>query len=150
LLEAFEQEHLVCSEEWVLHGTGSLPTLAQKDSNQELLNYIEEYKRDPKQDLKSLVFKILDDSMLPVYEKGDYVGGIKISFPLKKTYYNKPCIVRLVDGKEMVRIVYPGTEENLFTLGTFIPHFASEDALLVNVAVNDIYQIVWHRKDMPF
>jgi transcriptional regulator with XRE-family HTH domain len=161
LLKAFEEEGIICSEEWLIEGSGNLPVLAKHFINQEV-EAIESHTHSEKLHFnsilveaalfqkhipESLVVRVTDNLMVPLYEENDYVGGIKLPLPLESHFYNKPSIVRLPDETHLVRIIYPGAESLLFTLMCPAPFYKTNPRLLINTPVKAIYRIIWHRKE---
>lgn len=160
LIKAFKAENILCSEDWLLRGTGTSPLFAVEAINKELekaedqlvgskgpikpvyleLAIFERYNEN------SLTVEVTDNLMLPLYEKGDYVGGIKPSKALKDEDFGKPFIVILTDGTKLVRSLYQGSNDSAFSLGCLDLLNQSKNPMLGEITPKAIYKIVWHRK----
>ncbi len=160
LIKAFKAENILCSEEWLLRGAGTPPLFALEAMNKEL-EKVQDQLVSPTGPIKpvhlesavferynenSLTLEITDNQMLPLYEKGDHVGGIKPNQALQNADFGKPFIVILADDTKLVRSLYRGSNDSSFSLGCFDILNQSEDPTLSEVTVKAIYKIVWHRK----
>ncbi len=160
LIKAFRAEDILCTEDWLLHGKGTSPLFALEAINKELEKVhdqlvspsgpikpvfleaavFEKYNED------SLTFEVADNLMLPLYEKGDYVGGIKPSRTLKDEDFGKPYIIVLDDDTKLVRSLYQGSKNSTFSLGCLDLLNQSKNPVLGEVSPKAIYRIVWYRK----
>jgi transcriptional regulator with XRE-family HTH domain len=159
LIDAFKREGIICTEEWLLKGIGPfpIPGLIDEDIHQEqpstspylyqpkkaLIREIDFFQRN---NPDALVIQVADDTMYPFFHTKDYIGGIKVDVPVKQVHYGQPCIVNLQDGQQLTRILYPGTQDNLFNLGYPYPADLNKHPFIINVPLTAIYRIVWHRK----
>ncbi len=150
LIGIFLREGLPCSEEWILTGNGEV--LLNKGQMEKASfcffdPILEEVKLFQKHNPHSLVIQMKDESMSPLYEKQDYVGGIKITRTLKSPDYGKPYIVIFPDDSKLVRSLYPGQQKGLFKLSCLNLLDPLEQPFHVNVTLKAIYEIVWYRKN---
>ena len=83
--------------------------------------------------------------MLPLYEDGDYVGGLKVS--LTSIQSGSPYIIVLPDGMQVVRVLHKGSSKSLYTLECSNPQAKSRMPNATNVEIKDAYRIVWHSKN---
>lgn len=68
---------------------------------------------------------------------------IKVDIPLlDKRPYGSPCLVIIQDDTQLVRILYPGTQEDLFSLGCPFPTDLHKVSFLTNIPLKAIYPIV--------
>lgn len=162
LIKAFERENILCTTEWLLQGEGTPPLFAAETINRELEKVTDDMSGNStlvspvlvesavfqRYNPESLVIQISDNSMLPQFEKGDYVGGIKKNLSLiKATDFGKIYIVVLEDGSQIVRIVYQGDTEKTFTLGCLNLLNQQKNPIMSEVKPKELYQVVWHRKN---
>ncbi len=161
LIKAFEKENILCTTDWLLHGEGTPPLFAAETINRELVKVNNDVSNKGSlvspvlvetavfqtYNPESFVMQISDNSMLPQFEKGDYVGGIKRNFPLKTDDFGKVYIVLLADGSSVVRIVYQGSTDRAFTLGCLNLLNQQTNPIMSEVIPKELYQVVWHRKN---
>lgn len=156
LLKAFEQENILCSFEWIMKGEGIAPLFASDVISNALKEYESQMttsldnpillesavfkRRNP----DSIVLNISDKSMLPLYDDGDYVGGLKVL--LTSIQSGSSYIVVLPNGMQAVRIIHKGSSKSLFTLECSNPQAKFSMPIATNVEISDVYRIVWHRK----
>jgi transcriptional regulator with XRE-family HTH domain len=114
---AMEKEGISCSHLWLLHGIGSRPEIfdpsklsrlyypvlesngnvAVKEPLIEASNgsFLEEIKFFEKHHPASFIYTLPDDSMLPIYQKHDCVGGLKLNYYQFELAQDKICIILL-------------------------------------------------------
>ncbi|MBY0462325.1 MAG: S24/S26 family peptidase, partial [Alphaproteobacteria bacterium] len=147
--------------DWLLHGEGTPPLFAVETINRELEKVTDDMSGNPslvspvlvesavfgRYNPGSFVMQVSDNSMLPQFERGDYVGGIKQDLSLKPTDFGKIYIVILEDGSQVVRIVYQGDTEKTFTLGCLNLLNQQKNPIMSEIKPKELYQVVWHRKN---
>lgn len=116
VLEAMKKEGITCNILWLLHGVGMRPKITdqnklsrlhypdfksefeqsvQEPSLEEGMNYFEEIALFKKQYTDHLIYTLPDDSMSPIYQAYDCVGGYKLSHSQLELAQGKICIVLL-------------------------------------------------------
>lgn len=158
LLKAFESEGVICSEDWILKGQGVGPSPARsvlqkemdiiESNNISVEPVLVEAACFQKYNSSSAVLRVTDEMMAPLYKRDDYVGGVKISLSFASSAHKEPCIVVLKDGTQLIRILHPGKKKDLFNLNCLNPTDPSKNPFYVDVDLKEIYQIVWHRKNV--
>lgn len=158
IVEALRFVNVYCSEEWLMEGKGFSPRPLEEISlelDMAFSNTISSLEENLKIAKELSTFKTLnegaivtiveDSCMTPFFEEGDYVGGIKqTSFNLEKAL-NKRCIVELLNGAMIVRILTQG-QNNTYTLekansaGSSGHQEHEKDIEILSVA-----PIIWHR-----
>lgn len=178
LLDIYLQEGLVATPEWVREGSGIGPHWV-KDSafgnqaNNQANNKtgIEKNNRNPQIELpsedtmfsqealffrglseNSIALMVCTDDMAPYCYKGDMVGGrFKTGKEIKKCL-NQPCIVRLKDGKDCIRVLVESLEnyknnKNLFSLICMNPAAVKDcPAVLADIEIEMAAPIIWRRQ----
>jgi transcriptional regulator with XRE-family HTH domain len=155
LSEALSRFNIECSPIWLLTGHGEPPKI--KETPQNILQDSCELKVNEISIVKEteyfrslspnhVIVGVRDNSMVPFYSNGDYVGGIKIPFPDLKKAYNENCIVTLKDGKTLVRRFVKRNENDKHTLYALNVQAAYKDLVLTNIELESIAVIVWHRR----
>ncbi|MFT4060382.1 MAG: helix-turn-helix transcriptional regulator [Legionella sp.] len=140
---------LITSPEWFIKGEGlpprpvnklSLDSIAEKDAILREINFFETENKNP------IITVITDDSMLPFFSIGDYVGGKLISGDYAERYIDTFCIIHLASGETLVRKLRPGSEEGHFNLISTNLDTNAPSAFLLNCEIVQLAQVIWHRK----
>lgn len=166
VVEAFNHEGLICTLEWLLHGTGMPPrpyemlrmgvttNIKHSSRNLEQLN-LEEEERIYKETLLfrdhyqgSIVLSIVDGSMLPYFKEGDYVGGIQVPNEDINHYLNELCILELEHNVILPRLLQKGSREGVYTASCTNPTSKSAPLNLIDVKIISVAPIIWHRKKL--
>lgn len=92
------------------------------------------------------IIVVSDDTMLPVFEIGDYVGGNKVSGKYAAQYIGTFCIVTLNTGETFVKKIKFGSINGLFNLIGINLDSDLETTFLPDCQIYELAQIVWHRK----
>ncbi len=111
IIDILKSVGVYCSENWLMKGEGLSPrplkefipdieidlsdSLNLFEKNITLATEISTFTTLNKD---SIITIIKDDSMLPFYEKGDYVGGVRLRGDDIINAINKKCIVEFLDG----------------------------------------------------
>ena len=155
-VEALSKAGLIASKEWFVSGLGSPPRPALLPSNSnsnppedELtedeiilreITYFESINKTP------IITMLSDDTMKPIFELGDYVGGNIISGEFASQYIDTICIVILNSGETFVRKLKKGTAKGLYNLFSENVNTNEENAFITNCKIHELAQVVWHRK----
>ena len=160
IIRMLNAEGLICSEEWLLYGTGVSPSIIENLENIEdlknldskklpdvakhikIFNEVEFFKRNNK---NSIVKMIVDDAMSPFYRIGDYVGGVKIEPQFYDSINHKNCIIILPSKRIYIRQFFK-TEKSFILLP-----FQTSDVFPPIILENqffDLYLISYHRIDV--
>mgnify|MGYP001027671188 CR=1 FL=1 len=144
---------LITSPEWFIHGEGLPPRPINSSSSTSLteentilkeIHFFEAENKNP------VITVITDDSMLPFYGLGDYVGGKWVPVDYAERYVGTFCIVNLASGETLVRKLRPGSEAGRFNLISMNVDTRASSAFLFNCEILQVAQVIWHRKvDVP-
>jgi hypothetical protein len=93
----------------------------------------------------SVVLMITDNDMNPVYQIGDYVGGIFRYGKDIDSALKRDCIIRMKDGNLVVRRLFKSKNSNLYNLACINPATESENPILFAVEIESAAPIIWHR-----
>ncbi len=166
VIEAFNREGLICTTEWLLHGIGMPPrpyemlrvgiNEKKTDIDIENLNIKEEkaiYNETQvfkNQYPGAIVIAITDDSMMPYFHIGEYVGGVQVSNDKLDTYINEFCILELENNLILARMLQRGTHQqgNLYTASCMNPASKASPLNLIDVKVVSAAPIIWHRRKL--
>lgn len=163
IIEALKQEGLLCSVEWLLHGTGLPPrpfeminagVNASLLENHAQLNLREEeaiYQESQtfkNQKANTIILNITDDAMEPYYGLGDYIGGVQIDNSEISQFIGKACIVELENNLILPRILQAGSHPNVYNLSSSNPKTSASLLNFYNVKIISIAPIVWHRRKL--
>lgn len=133
---------------WLMHGIGMAPTALTSD-----LNISEEEEDHIAKEL--LVFREIkgavdaivgDDSMVPIFYPGDYVGGILTKNAISAI--NKQCIITDTAGNTYIRTLNKGDKENFYHLTCFNQN-TSLMKEIKNAPIQTVAPIVWVRRRKP-
>lgn len=166
VVEAFNNEGLLCTLEWLLYGTGMPPrpyemlrmgvntNLKRLTQNLEQLNLEEEeriYRETQlfrEQYQGSIVLSIVDDSMLPYFKEGDHVGGVQVPNQDMHHYLNELCILELENNVILPRLLQKGSRDDVYTVSCTNPTSKSAPLNLIDVKIISVAPIIWHRKKL--
>jgi transcriptional regulator with XRE-family HTH domain len=162
VIECVAKEGVVCTFEWLFDGVGQGPTVIPDYQNFSSLttpstdegqaprddhaNIIEELRVFKQHFTNSTELQISDDSMLPMFEKGDYVAGVKYYHAEISQQINKICIVQLDTGLSLLRVLKLGKDSDRYTLVCTNYQTSVTDPIIHNVKVISAAPIIWHRK----
>ncbi|EKE08847.1 MAG: hypothetical protein ACD_16C00248G0029 [uncultured bacterium] len=156
IVDALRSVNVYCSQQWLMEGKGFSPrpleeisleldmafpnTLRSLEENLKIAKELSTFKTLNE---GAIVTIVTDSGMSPFFEEGDYVGGIK-KIPIAKAL-DKKCIVELLNGARIVRILTQG-QNNTYTLEKTNPagcsgHEESEK----NIEILSAAPIIWHR-----
>lgn len=151
LSNALTQLGLLCTEEWLINGIGSPPKFYREEEANlfedlsHSVSITKEIAAFKSINRNSLVIMISDDSMLPIYNYGDFVGGIKCNNNFI-SLIGKNCIVETAEGYTLVRRLLKDEESENYILYCLNP-LTCETPVLCNVTLKYAAPIVWHRKN---
>lgn len=164
LIEAFAQENIDCSLQWLLYGTGSPPLslsdIARFSPN---LSHIVADRQPVSTDEEAIdkelrFFKAIhsdtmdvivrDDGLSPILTIGDYVAGLRWTGKEINQAIGQLCIIQTYEGLLLTRKLEEGTQPGCYKLICTNP-----DALLSFSVINDVKlfsvaPIVWIRRPL--
>jgi transcriptional regulator with XRE-family HTH domain len=152
---------VICSVDWLMYEIGDAPQVNLSFTTEIPIEIMEPNLTEEKEKKlmteelllfrshtsKSLDYIITDDSMSPMFEKGDMVAGVKVKNPQETV--GKPAIVTLQDGRKLLRKIYKGTAPQSFTLIAIALESNAKDLILLDTPVKLIAPVIWHRKRSP-
>lgn len=163
IIEALKKEGLLCSVEWLLHGTGLPPRAFEMINaginpafleNHEQFNLHEEeniYQESQvfkSQKSNTIILNISDDAMEPYYALGDYIGGVQIDNSEIPQFLGQACIVELENNLILPRVIQPGAHPNVYNLSCTNPKTSATLLNFYNTKVISAAPIVWHRRKL--
>lgn len=142
---------LITTPEWFMSGEGLPPRPMNKLSISSALTteqdaILKEINFFETENKNAIITTITDDSMLPFFEIGDYVGGKLISMVYAAKYIGSFCIATLATGETYVRKLRQGTTEHCFNLISTNINTSVPSAFLINCTIVSLAQVIWHRK----
>ena len=148
---------VVCSSEWLLSGSGATPYLLEIDKSLSKFSLSNDKQSEKNHILNELMIfqethndsvfiEITDDCMLPFYEKGDFIAGIKISNTCIDKAIDTNCIIKIKNGLTVARYLRKSLIENHFYL---IPLNSKSNAPLgIEAEIDFVATISRHYKNM--
>jgi hypothetical protein len=156
-IEAYRNEGLIVSEDWIMEGIGLDPKLTRSVSHyfatptdkeisledDELL-MIRDANLFKENHPNAVVMLVCNDDMRPFYLPGDYVGG-KMRYENKISHsVNKDCIVYLKNGERYFRRLIKNSYGN-YNLTCLNPNETTAEPVLFNVEIESVAPVIWHR-----
>lgn len=140
---------LVTTPEWFVKGEGlpprpfSAPTLKISSKKEVILKEALFFEKENE---NAIITTIADDAMLPFYEIGDYVGGIIVPVHETDNHIGSICIATIASGETLVRKLKRGSQDKRYHLISTNLDTDAYSAFLLNCQINQLAQIMWHRK----
>ena len=156
-VEAYRNEGLIISEDWIMEGVGLDPKstvtvshyfatpmnseFAIEDDELAMVRDANSFKESHP---NAVIMIVSNDDMRPFYWPGDYVGGKMRSCEEIERSINKDCIVHLKNGERFFRRLI---KNNLggYNLTCLNPNEITAEPVLFNVDIESVAPIIWHR-----
>lgn len=158
IVHALKLVGVYSSEEWLMTGKGFSPRPIEEISMEINLNSphtlsaLEKNLKIAKElsifttlNEGAIVTMIRDDAMLPFYEEGDYVGGIKFLDQALKDAINKKCIIELPNGQTTIRYLSQGKDISHYNISAVNQNGKIQPVTEENVRIVSAAPIIWHR-----
>lgn len=155
-------ENIFCSKEWLLSGEGEFPRhlgSATDTNNNKVLHHkflpdisgeflvFNELELFKSNNPKALVKCVSDDSMFPLFDIGDYVGGI----PVDPSFYTKlngySCIIEFPNSNQLIRKFFIDKNKVMLIAKNLKSKY---NPTLEDISGINIYPIIYHRKVFKF
>jgi len=160
-IKIYSTENLIVAKEWLLTGEGLGPNFSF-DLNRYFRTLSTE-KPDEKIDDSILLAKEIDffrslspnsvtglvpnEDMLPLYARGDYVGGRFRYGEDIQSCIAKDCIVKTKDGSTYIRRVAKNPNGSGYNLVCLNPQWnGNPEPVIFNVEIECAAPIIWHRR----
>ncbi len=158
LIKALESGNIHCSLEWLMHGLGAaprLPTPRQSGplSQQGMLSDEEEAQavaeelalfQEHYEDVIELV--VADDGMLPCYQVGELVAGVRYYEEEINQLIEEDCIVFTKSGDLLLRQLRKSTIQAHYNLVCINPKTTVEKPILYEVELVSAAPVLWLRR----
>ncbi len=163
VVEAFKWEGLICSVEWLIHGTGMPPrpydvlnvgikngvqkdnVLSEQNIRDEEVIY-RETQLFKEQNINSIILTIADDAMEPYYHTGDYIGGVQVYNEEMNRFIGNMCIIELENNLIIPRLLQKSSKEGTYNICCTNPITTASPLNYYNVNVVSVAPILWHRR----
>ncbi len=161
-IEALKLEGISCSIDWLLFGKGGGPKLENIHANELILPEFPEISTDQDEAIlrevqffldtnpNSVAVIISDNSMFPLYEIGDYIGGYKRTGENIIQFSNFNCIIQATDGTSYIGKYFPTEKPDLFRLIQLNCTSISSTIPEKLIEIDFVAPVVWHRKKDHF
>jgi transcriptional regulator with XRE-family HTH domain len=153
------EKDIICTVDWIYYGKGLSPYCRSNNSETKLLikkvddenpenlrdqEMILHYESDFFKRLHALSSPVVviseDNAMYPLYEKGDYLGGLPVPGEYIDRLHGEVCIIETSFQVYEVRRFLKG--EGCFVLVPLNPEFK----MITLESIKGIFEIIWHRK----
>ncbi len=151
LIDTFNKLGVVCSLQWLLEGAGAPPAFAddkgQASNSLEIDKAVQaEIAFFEQTNTNSTTLQMTDDSMSPLFELGDIVGGVKQYGDTIKQLSYKPCIIETNDGNKTCRILIYSPLKGEYASVCHNIKTDSQPIYHAKLDIKSAAQIVWIRK----
>lgn len=160
-IKIFSNESLIVSREWILTGKGVDPSF-KFDLNKYFKNMPTEQSDEKVEDAillakeieffrslssDSVTGLISNEDMLPLYSRGDYVGGRLLFGEDISACIGKDCIINTEDGAVYIRRVVRNADNETYNLVCLNPSYnGNPEPVIFGVKIKSAAPIVWHRR----
>jgi len=163
VVEAFKWEGLICSVDWLIHGTGMPPrpydmlnagmrnggttdtVLSEQNIREEEIIY-RETQIFKEQNPNSIIITIADDAMEPYYGIGDYIGGVQVFKDEMDRFIGNMCVVELENNVIVPRLLQKGTKAGTYNICCTNPKTSASPLNYYDATVISAAPILWHRR----
>lgn len=156
MLDALASEKIFASFEWLMYGIGESPLIQNITySNNTIQN--PDYGKSKEEIIEKELSMFLnlnkdalqsyveDDAMEPFYKEGSLVAGKRRKAEDIKSLLNKVCIVVTENNEKLIRLLKPGSKDNLYNLIFLNCDTEKQVAYLNDVAVVEAAPVSWIR-----
>jgi len=153
LTALLKANHIYCSTEWLLYGTGPAPSLHDLNSNDAidlpystlLTDSIQEdlelfYRRHPHRAVHMI---ITDDGHAPYYQVGDYVAGIRHFGSDFEKLIGEICIIHTQAGEQLVGQLKPGSLADRYHAVYLNPNTTLPKPIVYDLEISMVAPIIW-------
>ncbi|MBN8828989.1 MAG: S24/S26 family peptidase [Sphingobacteriia bacterium] len=153
LTSIFQANNIIVTEEWIKSGKGDIPKILKigKPENSEnsvkfndSIKALYEAKEFESKYSDTIVTMVSSDAMMPFYQSGDYVGGVKYFFPNIYDAVNKDCIIVTEDGLKVFRRLVLSKDNKFRLLALNIN--CQVEPIIFEPQIKIAAPIIWHRK----
>ncbi|MBU0455188.1 MAG: S24 family peptidase [Pseudomonadota bacterium] len=160
-MQMFREEGVDVSKDWVRTGEGMDPKIAidfgryvheftsnydaeKSDDAFLLMQEIEFFKSHA---ANAIVMLVPDETMLPFYQSGAYVGGFLKPGSQVRDALDQDCIVITKDKKQYFRRLNIGSRDGLFNLTSLNPQWKQNHLpVIYDVEIAHVAPVVWYRR----
>lgn len=165
ITEALKQEGLICTVEWLLHGSGMPPQtfetgnagtrwrqpveqpLSESNLREEGAIY-QEVQVFKNQHPNAILLSIMDDAMEPFFSAGDQIAGVRVPNEDIPNYVGTLCIIELENNLILPRQLHASNQPGRYTVSCTNPKAATAPLNVYDVRVVSAAPIIWHRRKL--
>lgn len=160
-IDIYGQENIVISREWIITGKGQKPKMSLDpafyeshaeieyidDGNNDTLLLLSEIEYFRSLSKNTIVAQISRTDMLPLYDRGDHVGGRLRYGKDIESCIGKDCIVKTTSGALYIRRIAKDESGRDYNLVCLNPVWnGNPEPVLFNVKIECAAPIIWHRR----
>lgn len=157
LAQAFQEEGLQVTVQWLLFGIGEdplgniafpldMPLLHTLIKPSEKNNIAKELRLFHQHITEGIDTVITDDGLAPWLAPGDYVAGKRYFDNDIEKAIGSPCIVQTLAGETLVRMLTSGSDLELYTLACSNPVSTNTQRIIEDIRLFSAAPILWIRK----
>lgn len=145
VIAKFSKIGVTCTLEWLLYGKGNEPFILPKISNHKN-NIAKEISLFKLITNNSIAVKVIDNSMYPIFQQGDFVAGIKYYLEDLPFTVGHNCIVQLTNKKILIRKIEKSIKKDHYTLICINQDLIAEKSILDDQKLIFAAPIIRHYK----
>lgn len=158
MVEAFRQDGILVTFEWLMYGAGIAPDFSQnkRKDTPNLEPLVAPTIVDPNALEKevnyfralnpgAVTLTINDDAMAPYFKQGEVVAGLKVHERIEQIC-DRICIVETLNQQLMCRYLRLGTQPGMFHLLSLNPLTQLPQPTLYNVRLRSAAVVLWSRR----
>lgn len=156
-VEAYKNEGMIISVDWILEGTGidpkiastvgqyfAMPTDKSLPLEDDEIAMVRDANLFKEANPGAVVMLVSNDDMRPFYRPGDYVGGKMRDVNDIESLLNKDAIIYLKNGERFFRRLIKNSK-GLYNLTCLNPNENTSEPVLYNVEIKSAAPVIWHR-----
>lgn len=146
-------KQVFCSLDWLMDGSGPQPSVnpipsfdnsrQQLDENLKIAYEVAFFKSN---NPAAIELNIIDETMMPNYNVGDFVAGNKKTGSQIKKVVGLDCIVSTEKNELLLRNIKNGTKSEHYTLVCTNPCVHGIPSVMIDVKIQFAAPVIWHRK----
>ena len=160
IIDRVAKEGVFCTVEWLLHEEGEPPRVViekREIASDEMQKSLSDLTHNKMIDRELAYFyhihdnathyKIKDHIMMPFFEVGDVVAGLKLFEKNIESLVGKNCIIHLANGSTLFRKLHSKTSSGLYNLVAINNEGDVDELFKKDVEIIYAAPVVWHRKN---
>jgi transcriptional regulator with XRE-family HTH domain len=159
IVNALREEGVYCTVEWLIHGQGHAPYLAERVFIGAAESAMPNYQATAESEIVSrelLTFRQLnhdvadlvvsDDGMYPFYQVGDVIAGVRFYDQGIVNAIGKDCILETKNGQTLFRRLRHSKSTGRYNLQAIYLDTSIEEPVMYEIELFSAAPVIWHRR----